>query len=148
MPSYTHRVRVPEIDNQGYVFNSRYLEIADAALTEFLRAGRLTLDALRISGFDPSVVETTVRYRLPAKLDDLLRVETQCVRVGVSSFEMSFEISRDEKPVATIRTVYVNVDPSTDRSRPMPEVVTDYLRGANEAHTAGTSHIPTATVLH
>ena len=35
---YSHRVRYAEVDPQGIVFNSRYLEYCDAAVTEYLRA--------------------------------------------------------------------------------------------------------------
>lgn len=33
-----HRVRYHETDAQGFLFNSRFLEIADVALTEFMRS--------------------------------------------------------------------------------------------------------------
>ncbi|WP_309130464.1 thioesterase family protein [Brevibacterium sp.] len=126
---------MPEIDNQGYMFNSRYLEIADAALTEFFRAGGFTLAALQTEGFDPSVVETTLRYRAPVRLDELLSVRTVCTRVGTSSFGMSFEIVRDEETVTEIDTAYVNVDARADRSRAIPQALIEFLElMADAAH--------------
>ncbi len=119
---------MPEVDNQGYVFNSRYLEIADAALTEFLREGGYTLAGLLRDGFDPSVVETGVRYRAPARLDDVLVVNARCARVGTSSFDMLFTFLRSGDEVAEIRTVYVNVDAAAERSRPIPDHLASYLR--------------------
>ncbi|MGO4680195.1 acyl-CoA thioesterase [Microbacterium sp. 2MCAF23] len=134
MSTYVHRVRVPEIDNQGFLFNSRYLEIADAALTEFLRAGGFSLTGLLAQGFDPSVVETTVRYRSPIRLDEQVAVRTQCTRVGTSSFDMSFEMVRDDAIVAQISTVYVNVDVQAERSRPIPAFLAEFLVHQAEEH--------------
>ena len=125
---YVHRVRVPEVDNQSYVFNSRYLEIADAAFNEYFRAIGFSLADFERIGYDPSVVSLSVDYLAPARLDDLLTVDTRCVRVGTSSVEMSFVFRRDEREIANINAVYVNVDTVNDRSQPLPDDLRERLR--------------------
>jgi acyl-CoA thioester hydrolase len=64
------RVRFSEVDAQGLVFNSRYLEYIDAGFTEFMRArGILVADALDRDRFDTVLVKATLEYQLPARLD-------------------------------------------------------------------------------
>lgn len=124
----THRVRGAEVDNQSFVFHSRYLEFADAALTEWLRALGFTLEALLEDGFDPSVVTTHVTYAAPARLDDLLHISGECTRVGTASFDMTFLVRREDALLATIQTRYVNVDAISVRARPLPERLAQCLR--------------------
>ena len=127
------------MDNQSFVFNTRYLEVADAALTEYLRDLGFTLAGLLQDGFDPSVVKLTAEYSASAKLDDLIAVDTTCTRVGRSSFGMRFAIRRDERPLVLVRTVYVNVDAASHRARPLPGALVVALRreaGSSNAESA------------
>lgn len=118
---YTHRVRYHETDAQGFLFNARYLEVADVAMTEWLRSLGFTYDALVAAGLDVSVVTATVDFVAPARFDDLLDADVRCTRVGTSSFTLAVAISRTGEPVATVDLVYVNVDTATATSRPLPE---------------------------
>ena len=125
---YRHRVRNHEVDAQGFVFNSRYLEIADVAMTEFFREIGWPYPQLIAEGADPSVVSAAVSFLAPARFDDLLEVQVECRRVGSSSFGLDMAISRAETKVAGIELVYVNVDISAGRSRPLPANIADALR--------------------
>lgn len=118
---YTHRVRYHETDAQGFLFNARYLEVADVAMTEWLRSLGWTYDALVAEGLDVSVVTAAVHFKSPARFDDILDADVRCIRVGTSSFALAIAISRDGNPVATVDLVYVNVDTATATSRPLPE---------------------------
>jgi len=124
---FVHRVRSYEIDHQGFLFNGRYLEICDAAMTEFFRAAGFTYPQLLADGFDPAVIELAASFMRPGKLDDLLTVHVSCTRVGTSSANLLFDITCGTDPVARLRTTYVNVDPQTGRSRPIPDGVRSYL---------------------
>lgn len=68
---YRHRVRYHEADAQGFLFNSRYLELADVALTEFFRALGWPYQKLVAAGVDPSVVKATIEYKTPARFEDV-----------------------------------------------------------------------------
>lgn len=125
---YRHRVRNHEVDAQGFVFNSRYLEIADVAMTEFFREIGWPYPRLIAEGADPSVVSAAVTFLAPARFDDLLEVQVECRRVGNSSFSLEMRVERAEMKISTIELVYVNVDISAGRSRPLPADVADALR--------------------
>ena len=124
----SHRVRYHETDGQGFLFNGRYLEIADVAMTEFFRDLGFDYQEMVAGGMDPSVVTAALTFRSPARFDDVLDVQVTCSRVGTSSFELETLVTRDEQTVAEMRLVYVNVDPGTARSRPLPAPIALRLR--------------------
>lgn len=130
MPLYQHRVRNHEVDSQGFLFNSRYLEVADVAMTEFFRSIGWPYPKLLAEGTDPSVISAIMSFKAPSYFDDYLDVDVKCRKVGSSSFRLDVAISRDETELANIELVYVNVDPTKARSRPLPEAVALALRAA------------------
>lgn len=128
MPLHQHRVRNHEVDSQGFLFNSRYLEVADVAMTEFFRSIGWPYPKLVAEGTDPSVISATLSFKAPAYFDDYLDVDVKCRKVGNSSFSLDVVFSRDETELANVELVYVNVDPTKARSRPLPEAVALALR--------------------
>jgi acyl-CoA thioester hydrolase len=123
-----HRVRYHEADAQGILFNSRYLEIADVAMTEYFRAQGLPYLTMVAGGTDPAVGTAQLRFLRPARFEDVLEVRAGCSRVGRSSFDLSILVACDEELVAEIDIAYVNLDASTGRSRPLPDAVAQLLR--------------------
>jgi len=124
---HTHRVRYHETDAQSYLFNSRYLEIADVAMTEYFRQLGWPYDKLIADGVDPSVVSIQMTFRAPARFDDILEFEVGCVRVGRSSFELAHVVTCGGRELATISIVYVNVDIASGTSRPLPAAIVQSL---------------------
>jgi acyl-CoA thioester hydrolase len=128
LTTHTHRVRYHEADAQGMLFNGRYLEIADVAMTEFFRSLGWTYSALVEGGTDPSVVSAALTFSRPARFDDLLEVDVSCTYVGRSSFRLGMTFRRDGDEIARAELTYVNVDPAAAVSRPLPEPVAGALR--------------------
>ncbi|MEU0190951.1 thioesterase family protein [Streptomyces afghaniensis] len=130
MTAYQHRVRYHEADAQGFLFNARYLELADVAMTEFFRVLGWPYADLVAGGADPSVVSATLTFTKPARFDDLLDITARCTRVGRSSFGLDVDVARGADTVAAIQLVYVNVDAATATSRPLPDDLANALRSA------------------
>lgn len=124
-----HRVRYHEADAQGYLFNSRFLEIADVAMTEFFRQLDLPYLELVAMGVDPSVVGAELTFKRPARFEDELDVHVACTSVGRSSFVLHTEIFWEEHMVADLVLTYVNVDAAQAVSRRLPDHVAALLRG-------------------
>ena len=75
MPDFVHelRVRYGECDPQGIVFNANYLAYFDHTVTELWRASAIgSWDAMVERGLDVVVGEANVRFRSPARFDDLI----------------------------------------------------------------------------
>ncbi|HEV2569837.1 thioesterase family protein [Sphingomonas sp.] len=120
--TYPIRVRYAEVDPQAVVFNSRYLEYADIAVTEYWRA----------MGYRPGTDDTpechvgtaTVRYVKPIRLDELIETRTRIEKFGTASMTWSVELhgeGGEDDLRAAIELVYVGVDLETGRSQPLPE---------------------------
>jgi acyl-CoA thioester hydrolase len=124
--SWPIRVRYSEVDSQGIVYNSRYLEYVDAALAEYFRAlGLPYQEMVERHGFDPSLVQATLEFKRVARFDEVLRIHARVVTIGRSSFRMEFHIVREASPelVARVQIAYVNFDKHTQSSRPVPESI-------------------------
>lgn len=131
-PILRHRVRYHEADAQGFLFNSRFLELADVAMTEFFRSLGFSYAALASAGVDPSVVSAAIQFHKPARFDDVLDVSVACPRVGRSSFDLSMVVCRESETVATIELTYVNVEAAAEHSVPVPIEIVKVLAGASQ----------------
>jgi acyl-CoA thioester hydrolase len=125
----THRVRYHEADAQGYMFNSRYLEIADVAMTEYFRLLGMPYLEMLAAGADPTVVQASLGFRQPARFEDELDVYVTCPRVGRSSFDLHTRVLKSEDLVASMELIYVNVNAAQARSQELPAQVASLLRG-------------------
>ena len=84
---HRHRVTYAECTVGNHIYHSRYLDLLEAARGEFLRS--LGTTVLHLQNHDAifPVVEARLRYRYPARYDDLLSIEvwpTQVDRVRVN----------------------------------------------------------------
>jgi acyl-CoA thioester hydrolase len=129
-----HRVRYHEADAQGFLFNSRYLELADVAMTEYFRNLGFPYRELVAAGADPSVVSARLNFARPARFEDILDIGVVCNRVGRSSFDLCMAVSRNGQSIAEIDLTYVNVDAVDAVSRVLPDKVADALRADSAAH--------------
>lgn len=72
---YTHRVTYAECTVGNHIYHSRYLNLLEAARGEFLRSlGTTVLHWQNHDAIFP-VVEAHLRYKSPARYDDLLAIE-------------------------------------------------------------------------
>lgn len=123
--SYRFRVRWSEVDPQGVVFNARYLDYADIAITEYYRAvGFRELHPDQPLEFH--VKRATVVWSAPIESDEMIDVMARTVRSGTTSMTQVIEIHgandecRDDLR-AEIELVNVHVDLASHRPRPLPD---------------------------
>ena len=122
--SHRLRVRYAEIDGQKVVFNSRYLEYADVALSEYWRWLALAeLAEWRTMEFH--VARATVDYKAPFRYDDIFDAYVRTAGIGTSSITSLIHlVHADTGALHTmIELVHVNVDLDTGRSAPIPATV-------------------------
>lgn len=106
------KVRYAEIDGQKVVFNSRYLEYADAAVTEFWEWTGIEAalgEAWAHTEFH--VRHTEIDYLKPFVLGDTVEVFVRLSRLGESSLTQHFELCHAGTGAlhTVIRMVVVNV---------------------------------------
>jgi acyl-CoA thioester hydrolase len=69
-----HRVNYSETDQMGFVYHANYLVWLDMARTEHLRRTGVTYKVMEEQGVYLAVTEVQIRYRQPARYDDLVRI--------------------------------------------------------------------------
>ncbi len=115
----TIRVRYAETDRMGLVHHANYLVYFEQARTELLRAQGIAYKDLEDQGYLLVLTRVQVRYRSPARYDDLLTVRTTLVRTTLVKIEHRYEVLRDGVLVAEGETTLGCVD-RTGKVQPLP----------------------------
>lgn len=124
----TIRVRYADCDAQGIVFNARWFELFDVAMTEFWRESIGGYEHLpRSFNIEAVIAETGARFRGAGRFDDLLDVEIAVARVGTSSMRIELDVSKDGQLLAEGFIEYVFVDRQSMQPVPIPDQVKNML---------------------
>jgi acyl-CoA thioester hydrolase len=125
--AHTLRVRYAECDPQGVVFNAHYLAYFDTSITELWRAAFGSYQAMMDRGVDLVVGEAQLRFRSPARFDDMLTLEVAVTRIGSTSIASSHRIGRDGELLVEGMLRHVLVDRETLRKTAVPGWIRDQL---------------------
>lgn len=113
------RARYPECDPMGVVHHSVYPVYFEMGRTEMLRAAGGNYRSMEEAGAFLAVVTLEVRYRRPARYDDLMRLETGLVQPGPIKIEHEYRLFRGEELLVEGRTVLACLD-HAGRPQPVP----------------------------
>ncbi len=123
-PSITEiRVRYGETDRAGVVYHANYLDYFEIGRTEMLRGLGAAYRQVEEDGVLLTVVEATLRYSLPARYDDLLRVETRVLEVGGAQVRFGYEVRRDRELLCTGTTLLAAIARDTGKVCRIPEAI-------------------------
>ena len=119
------RVYWEDTDGGGVVYYANYLKFLERARTEWLRALGHSQQALASeAGILFMVLELSVDYRAPARLDDALVVTCEPQREGRASLRFAQRIHRDgvDGPLLVAASVRVAcIDARSMKPRRLPE---------------------------
>jgi len=136
--SHTHRVSYADCTVGNHIYYSRYLDLLEAARGEFFRALGVPLLDWQEQGLIFPVIECSLRYRSPARYDDLLQIEVWPAVVDRVRFKFGYRILKqtghlvlegetahvctglDEKPKRLpeqLRQILENLRPSAEAER-------------------------------
>jgi acyl-CoA thioester hydrolase len=123
------RIYWEDTDAAGIVFYANYLKFFERARTEWLRSLGFEQEVLRTEarlGF--VVTDTALRYREPARLDDMIEVTVLPAHVGQASITVAQQALRAGRLLAegTIRVGCVDL--GTFRPRRVPDDILAKLR--------------------
>jgi acyl-CoA thioester hydrolase len=137
--SWPIRVYYEDTDGGGIVFYANYLKFFERARTEWLRACGVEQRELAHTARVVFVVRSTaLDYLAPARLDDMLTIETRIGRVGRASVEFQQHAWRGEVLLASGAIRVGCVDCATLRPAPLPETVrAALLESAHGQENAG-----------
>lgn len=123
-----HRVNYSEVDQMGVVYHARYVVWFDQARTEHIRRTGVSYRELEARGILLVVGELQVRYRRPARYDDVVRIRCwvrECASRRVT-FGYAVERESDEELLVTGTTAMMALNAAFAPAR-LPEDVTALL---------------------
>ena len=118
----TIRVRYAETDRMGLVHHANYLVYFEQGRTELLRSLGLSYRDMEDQGFLLVLTKVQVRYRSPARYDDLLTLRTTVTRTTLVKIEHRYELLRDGLLLAEGETTLGCVD-REGKVQPLPRVL-------------------------
>jgi len=116
------RVRYVECDPQNVAHHSTYPVWFELARTELLRAQGAVYRDLETRGICFVVARLSVRYKMPARYDDLLQINVQTLPSRGVKVDHAYAVRRGAALLATGETTLVCVD-RDGVLRPVPEEI-------------------------
>ncbi len=116
------RVYYQDTDAGGVVFHAQYLAFMERARTEWLNARGLDLARFAEErGIVFFVHEIALRYHLPARLNELLSVSAEVVRIGRASVAFRQRVHRNGELLVDADIVLALVERGRMKPARMPE---------------------------
>jgi thioesterase-3 len=115
-------VRPTEVDVNGHVNNSKYVEYMEWGREEWYERKGLPYDRLFALGAVTVTVNLNLNFRQECRQGEVLVITTRPERLGRTSFALRQEIRKRDGAVAAegVMTM-VTIDPATRKSRPVPD---------------------------
>jgi acyl-CoA thioester hydrolase len=114
------RVRYAETDRMGLLHHANYLVYFEQGRTELLRQMGRTYKDVEDQGFLLVLAKVEVRYRQPARYDDLLTLRTTVTRTTPVRIEHRYEVLRGGELLAEGTSTLACVD-KEGKLQAMPE---------------------------
>src|SRR5437588_11388562 len=120
----TIRVRYAETDRMGLVHHANYLVYFEQVRTELLRSHGFIYRDLEDQGYLLMLTRAEVRYRSPARYDDLLLLKTTVVRTTTVRIDHRYELYRDGTLLAEGSTTLACID-REGRVQALPKILVE-----------------------
>ena len=108
--SFTHRHKVgfADVDPAGIVFYPRYFEMINVTIEDWFRSIGYGFDQMIMQdGFGVPTATIQVDFKAPSRLDDLVELELQLVRLGRSSISLQINIQCEGELRAVVQQTLV-----------------------------------------
>jgi acyl-CoA thioester hydrolase len=118
------RVYFEDTDSGGVVYHANYLKFMERARTEWLR--NLGLDQLKLKQEDKLmfvVRKIDIQYKIPARFNDELLIQTVCVKTTDYSIILKQNILRDRQIITEGKVEIVCINSDLFRPVRIPKMV-------------------------
>lgn len=115
------KVRGYHLDFYGHVNNARYLEFLEEARWDYLDKTHVSINDFAKKGFHFAVVNINISYKYPARLYDVLVIQTQMEKIGTKSMTMDQKIflKNSDELVVDAAVTFVVIDSKTQKALPI-----------------------------
>jgi acyl-CoA thioester hydrolase len=118
------RIRYFETDRMGLLHHAHYLAYFEQGRVELLRSTGLNYKDIEDQGYFLVLTRVQVRYRSPARFDDLLTLHTTVTRTTLVKIEHRYELFRGDVLLAEGESTLACVD-RDGKVQMLPEVLVD-----------------------
>ncbi len=123
------RVRYGETDQMGVVYHGNYAQYFEVGRVEWLRKFGMSYKELEAGGIMLPIISLNIKYKKPARYDDLIKVRTQLVKTPSATIEFNYEIVNEENEIlSTGNTSLVFIDINRNRPTRCPQYLLDKLQ--------------------
>jgi acyl-CoA thioester hydrolase len=107
---HTIRVRYQETDQMGVVYHTNYLNWFEIGRTELIRSLGMSYLTIEANGLLLPLIEAEMKFRKPAKYDDLIAIRTRIEEYTNLRIHFSSEIVRGLEVLVSGKTRHVWVN--------------------------------------
>ena len=125
---HDHRVTYAECTLGNHVYYSRYLNLLETARGEFFRELGMPLLQLQENGTIFPVIECHLRYKFPARYDDVLTIQVWVT--GVTGVRLNFGhriVNKEQALILEAETLHVCTG-LNEKPKRIPEQLVEKLR--------------------
>lgn len=119
----TIRVRYAETDRMGLLHHANYVVYFEQGRIELLRTQGLSYKELEDKGFLLVLTRFDVKYRWPARYDDVVTLRTTVVKTTMVRIEHRYEMFCDGRLLAEATSTLACID-----REGRPQALPDFLR--------------------
>lgn len=122
------RVYYEDTDAGGVVYHANYVCFFERARTEYLRQGGFSQQKLFEQSLAFVVKNLTIDYKSPARLDDLLNVETKVIELKRATIVFSQKLWRGDLCLSEATVTVASVDLAKMKPVAIPETIRQQLQ--------------------
>ncbi len=121
MQDYNLTVYYEDTDAQGVVYYANYLKFFERARTEYLRKSGYEQMKLMKEGIIFVVRGVEMKLQKPARLDDVLVIKSQLIKLGKVSFDFLQEAYKEEELITQAKIQCGSLDTENFKPSALPE---------------------------
>ncbi|NOV01249.1 acyl-CoA thioesterase [Paenibacillus planticolens] len=96
------RVRYAETDQMGVVYHANYLNWFEIGRTELIRGLGYPYRSIEDKGLLLPVVEAEVKFKKPARYDDLVSINTRVIEISSVRLHFAYEIRKITEDLTSV----------------------------------------------
>jgi acyl-CoA thioester hydrolase len=133
----TFRARYAETDAMGVVHHAAYLPWLEVGRVDLLRGTGVPYTSIEARGFLIVLSDLTVRYRSPARFDDLVTIETRLILLKTRQLSFGYRVLLESSGTLCVeaRTDHIVVSRTSMRATQLPSdllsILTPWVSVAN-----------------
>lgn len=128
----SYRVLYGDTDAGGVVYNANYLRFFELGRSDFMREHVCSYRQIEERGFILPVVESYLRFKAPARYDDLITIKTSMQQISAFSWRFNHHILKSEGNKLLVKgfTVHASVN-MTGKLAKLPSDIIELLNLAS-----------------